>query len=157
MLISYHSSIQWCNLTLARWFWTTKVCLQASKISKICQFGHANGQVTFSKANFENYSRYSLIKWYQFLSILYNLSNTSFSFRHTFLLSARSSQSHATSCSSFMSHHWDNNKCNRVKGQHWRWLIYALCNFLLHMLHVFRINHHHSWKFHKFYRKTPVL
>ena len=118
MLISYHSSIQWCNLTLARWFWTTKVCLQASKISKICQFGHPNGQVTFSKANFENYSRYSLIKWYQFLSILYNLSNTSFSFRHTFLLSARSSQSHATSCSSFMSHHWDNNKCNRVKGEH---------------------------------------
>ena len=25
------------------------------------------------------------------------------------------------------------------------------------MLHVFRSNHHCSWKFHKFHRKTPVL
>ena len=26
---------QWCNLTLAWWFWATKVCLWASKISKM--------------------------------------------------------------------------------------------------------------------------
>ena len=46
-----------------------------------------------------------------------------------------------------------------VKGWHWRWLIYALHNFLLHnnMLRVFRSNHHCSWKFRKFHRKTPVL
>ena len=43
--------------------------------------------------------------------------------------------------------------------QDWRWLIYALCNFLLcnNMLHVFRSNHHCSWKFHRFHRKKPVL
>ena len=87
------------------------------------------------------------------------MSNTSFHFRHTFLLPARFNQSHATSCSSLMSHLQVNNKCNRVKGRHWRWLIYALRNFLLHnnMLLVFRSNHHCSWKFHKFHRKTPVL
>ena len=60
---------QWCNLTLTRWFWGTKVCLQVSKISKICQFGCLTGQATTWKADFENFSRYSLIKWYQFLSI----------------------------------------------------------------------------------------
>ena len=59
------------------------------------------------------------------------MSNTSFRF-DTFLLSARSSQSLATSCSGLMSHHRVNNKCNRVKGQRWRWLIYALRRFLLH-------------------------
>ena len=50
------------------------------------------------------------------------MSNTSFHFRHMFLLSACSSQSHAT-CWSLMSHYEINNKCNRVKKQHWRWLI----------------------------------
>ena len=34
--------------------------------------------------------------------------------------------------SSLMPHHQVNNKCNRVKGLHWRWLIYALRNPLLH-------------------------
>ena len=65
---------------------------------------------------------------------------------------------HATSCSSLMSHRRVNNKCNRVKGQHWRWLSYALY-FLLcnNIFHVSRSNHHYSWKFHEFYRKTPVL
>ena len=53
-----------------------------------------------------------MIKWYQFLSIEYSLSNTSFRFRHTFRLSVRSSQSHATSCSSLMSPHRVNIKCN---------------------------------------------
>ena len=57
------------------------------------------------------------------------MSNTYFRFRHTFLLSVHSSQSHATWCLNLMSHHWINNKCNRVKGWRWRWLIYALCNF----------------------------
>ena len=58
------------------------------------------------------------------------MSNTSFHFRHMFLLSACSSQSHAT-CLSLMSHYEINNKCNWVKEWHWRWLIYALHNFLL--------------------------
>ena len=39
--------------------------------------------------------------------------------------------SHAT-YSSFTSQYPVNNKCNRVKGLHWRWLIYALRNFLLY-------------------------
>ena len=34
-----NSLSQWCNLTLARQFWRTKVCLWVSKISKICLFG----------------------------------------------------------------------------------------------------------------------
>ena len=59
---------QSCNLTLARRFWGTKVCLQGSKIFKICLFGWPTGRATSWKANFENYSRYSLIRWYQFLS-----------------------------------------------------------------------------------------
>ena len=61
--------VQWCELTLAQRFWATNVCLRASKISQICLFGRPTGRATFWKANFENYSRYSLIKWYQFLSI----------------------------------------------------------------------------------------
>ena len=32
-----------CNLT---WFWATKVCLQASKVSKICLFSHPTGRAT---------------------------------------------------------------------------------------------------------------
>ena len=68
MLLSALSVIrQWCNLTFSRRFWATKVCLRASKISKICLFGCPTGWATSWKANFENYSRYSLIKWYQFL------------------------------------------------------------------------------------------
>ena len=38
---------QWCNLTLVRRFWATKVCLRASKISKIYVFGHPNWRITF--------------------------------------------------------------------------------------------------------------
>ena len=81
------------------------------------------------------------------------------SFQAKVLLSARSSQIHATSFSSLMSHHRVNNKYNRVKGQHWKWLAYTLCNFLLrnNMLRVFRSNHHCSWELHEFHRKTPVL
>ena len=86
------------------------------------------------------------------------MNNTSFRFRHTFLLTARSSQSRATSCSIPMSDYRVNSKCNRVKGQRSRWLIYALLNFLLrNMLHVFRNNHRCSWKFPKFCWKTPAL
>ena len=121
----------WCNLTLTWWFWATKVCLQVSIISKICRFGCPTGRATFWKANFENYSKYSLIKWYQFLSILYSTSNTLFCFGHTFLLSACSSESHATSCLSPMSHHWDNNKCNRVKAQHWSYVLSESTNTVL--------------------------
>ena len=66
-------------------------------------------------------------------------------------------KSHHIMCS-LISHYLVKNKCNRVKGRHWRWLIYVLCNFLLHsnMLRVFRSNHNCSWKFHRFHRKTPV-
>ena len=123
----YRQKIPECRIdsnNLIKIVWL-KVCLQGSKISKICLFGHLTGQATSWKANFENYCRYSLITWYQFLSILYNMSNTSFHSRHRFLLSARSSQSDATLCLSLMSHHWVNNKCNRIKGRHWRWLIYT--------------------------------
>ena len=63
---------QWCNLTLASRSWATKVCLQASKVSKICLFGYPTGRANSWKANFEICSRYSLIKWYQFLSIWYS-------------------------------------------------------------------------------------
>ena len=77
---------QWCNLTFARWFWATKVCLWARKISKVCLFGHPTGPVTFWKANFENYSRYLLIKCYQFLSVYYSISNTSLYFNYFYIL-----------------------------------------------------------------------
>ena len=88
------------------------------------------GEQTSWKANSENYS----IFFDKMVSILidkYSMSNTSFRFRHMFLLSFHSSKSHTTSCSSLMSHHQVNNKCNRVMGQGWRWLLYALSNFLL--------------------------
>ena len=91
-------SMQWCNLILARRFWATKVCLRAIEISRICLFRRPTGRATFWKANFENYSRSFLRKWHQFLSIYYSISNTSFRFRHRFLLAAHSSESHATSC-----------------------------------------------------------
>ena len=52
----------WCNLTLSRRFWETKVCLQVSKISKICLFGCPTQPATFWKAKFKNSSKYFLIK-----------------------------------------------------------------------------------------------
>ena len=107
---SLPNNCQWCNLILARQFWAAKVCLRGSKIFKICLFGCPTGRATSWKASFENCYRYSLIKWYQFTvwAILLFVW-------YTFLLSACSSQSHATSCLSLMSHHRVNNKCNRVK------------------------------------------
>ena len=63
------SICQWCNLTLAQQFWTTKVCLRTRKMSKICLFVCPTRRATSSKENFENHSRYSLVKSYQFLSI----------------------------------------------------------------------------------------
>ena len=127
---------QWCNLTLTRWFWETKVCLQV-KFPKYVSLVARLGKQLLEKQILKIILRYSLIKWYQFLSIQYGMCNTSFHFKHLFLLPACSSQSHATSCSSLMSYHRVNNKCNRVKGRHWRWLIYALCYFLwLNMSHV---------------------
>ena len=59
---------QWCNLTLFSRFWATKMCLWASKISKICLFSRPTERATSWKENSEKYPRYSLIKWYQFLS-----------------------------------------------------------------------------------------
>ena len=131
-----HHPEQWCNLTLAQWFWATKVCLQASKICKICFFGRQTGWATSWNANSENYSRYFLmvsngINGYQNGIRSYQY-NTSFHFRHVFLLPAHSSQSRTTLCCSLMSHHRVNNKCNIVRGWHWRYLIYALHSFLLH-------------------------
>ena len=84
-----------------------------------------------------------MIKRYQLLSIYHSISNTTLHFRHSFLLSASSSQNQVTSYSSLLSHHQVNNKCNRVKGQHWRLLIYILHNFLLYnnIWCVFRSNH----------------
>ena len=148
-----------CNLPLTQGLWATKLYPRASKVSKICLFGHQTGQATSWKANFENYSRYSLIKYYQLLSIQYNMSNMSFRFKYTFLLSACSSQSHATSCLSLMFHNRVNNKRNRVKERRWRWLIYVPHNFLRrnNMLRVFRSSQHCSWKFHKLHKKTPPL
>ena len=117
------AAVQWCNLTPVWWFWATKVCWRSSKITKICVFGCPTWWVTFWKANSENYSRYYLIKWYQFLSISYSMSNTSFR---------------------FMPHHaWVSCLIIRltinaitltitVKGWCWRLLIYAIRNFLLH-------------------------
>ena len=63
------SICQWCNLTLAQQFWTTKVCLRMRKMSKICLLVCPTRRATSSKENFENHSRYFLIKSYQFLSI----------------------------------------------------------------------------------------
>ena len=53
---------QWCNPTLSLRFRATKMCLRASKISKICLFGCPTGRETSWKANYEIYSKYSLIK-----------------------------------------------------------------------------------------------
>ena len=38
---------QWCNLTLTQRFWATKVCLWASKVSKICLSGCLTRQATY--------------------------------------------------------------------------------------------------------------
>ena len=131
-------SLQWCNLLLTWLFWANKVHLLASNISKKCLVGCPTAPATSWKANFENCSRYFLIKWYPFISILCSMSNTSFHFRHPLLLSSPSSQSHAISYSSPMSHYQVTNKCNRLNAWHWRWLIFALYIFLLHnsRLHV---------------------
>ena len=77
---------QWCNLTLSRPFWATKVCLRASKIPKICLFGCLTEWTTFWKANFKNYSRYFFDKM---VSIFiqhdqYSMSKTLFRFRQWF-------------------------------------------------------------------------
>ena len=103
--------VQWCNLTLPWWFWATKVFLLASKISKICLSACPTRRATSWKANFENYSRYSLIKWYNIIQH----EQYFFSFQAHFLRSARSSQSDATSCLSLMSHHQVNNKSKELK------------------------------------------
>ena len=118
MIRWWWTNSQWCNLTLARRFWTTNICLWTSKILKYI----------YLVAQLVEHDQYFF--WYSMI-------NTSFPSRHTLPLLAHSSQNHATSCSSLMSHHRVNNKCNRVKGQHWRWLIYALHNFYYVMCFVF--------------------
>ena len=99
-----------------------------------CLFSRPTGWGTSWKTNFENYSTY--ITLYKLLyiffdkmvSILINIISLS-------------------------------NTSSRFRHMFLlRWLIYALHTFLCNnMLHVFRSNHHCSWKFHKFYRKTAVL
>ena len=61
----------------------------------------------------------------------YKMSNTSFHFRHSFLLSAHSSQSHTTSYLSLMPHDWVNNKCKWSKRLTLKMANYAINNFLL--------------------------
>ena len=58
MIRWWWTNSQWCNLTLTKRFWGTKVCLQDRKIFKICLFGCPTGRATSWNANFENYSRY---------------------------------------------------------------------------------------------------
>ena len=96
------------------------------------------------------------------VSILINVKQNEryfFLFWHMFLLSACSCQSHATSCLSHMSHHRVNNKCNRVKRTTLKMANLPLCDdfYYIVICCVFRSNHHCSWKFQKFHRKTPVL
>ena len=62
MIRWWGTSRQWCNLTLARRFWTTNMCLWASKVSKICMFGWSTGRGNSWKANVQLYFRYSLVK-----------------------------------------------------------------------------------------------
>ena len=72
---------QWCNLKLARHFWVTNICRQASKISKRCLFGRPTGRATSWKANFENY----YILWYSGINFYQcSMSNTSFHFSTRF-------------------------------------------------------------------------
>ena len=71
---------QWCNLTLSRRFWATKVCLWASKYSKICLFNYPTERATFWKANFKNYFKYFLIKWYQCSCSMSNIGWTKLCF-----------------------------------------------------------------------------
>ena len=73
LIIIHITIVHWSNLTFVWWLWLTKVCLWASKISKICVFGHPTWRITFWKPNFENFLD---ILWYQFFS----MSNTSFCF-----------------------------------------------------------------------------
>ena len=148
------------DLTLSRQFWG--VCLRESKIFKICLFIYPTERAVFWKANFTNYSRNLFIKWYQFL---YSMSNAAWAI--LCFISGKGSPvclSLPKSCHIMLKSHVsliinNNNKCNRVKGEHWIWLTYTLCRFLLcnNMLRVFRSNHYCSWNFPEFYRKTPVL
>ena len=62
MIKWWWTNSQWRNLTLVRRFWTTNMCLWASKISKICLFGFPTGRATSWNTNFENYFKYFLIK-----------------------------------------------------------------------------------------------
>ena len=51
-MIFFHQNLnilQWCNLTLAQWFWVTKVCLWMGKISKICLLVAQLGQQLLEK------------------------------------------------------------------------------------------------------------
>ena len=84
---------QWYNLTLTQQFWANRPCQWESKIAKICLFGQPNGQATSWEANFENYF------WNSVNSYQYKTASAILLFvSSTFLLSARFSQSHATSC-----------------------------------------------------------
>ena len=61
----------------------------------------------------------SLLFFDKMTSILINMpawAGTYFCLRHRFLLTVPSSQSHATSCLSLLSHHQVNNKCNKCKA-----------------------------------------
>ena len=157
MIRSWWTNSLWCNQTLARQFWATKVC--------IC------GQVKFLKyvllpnwaSNFLKSKFWKLfyIFFDKTVSILFNIIQ-----RKQYFFSF---PAHITAVCSFLSKSFHimlefhvsssgvNNKCIRAKGQHWIWLIYALHNFVLcNNLHVFRSNYDCNWKFHKFHRSLVL-
>ena len=87
------------------------------------------------------------------------MSNTSFHFRHKFLMSACSSQIPAASCLSIMSHHQINNKCNRVKRTLLKMAKFMSCVIFYYFITCYVFSEAtttvlESFKFHK---KTPVL
>ena len=67
-LIPQHTLCEPVMQHLADGFWQPKCVYGRVKFPKYV-FGCPTGRATSSKANLGNYSRYSLIKWYQFLSV----------------------------------------------------------------------------------------
>ena len=99
------------------------MCLQVSKISKICLW-LPNCVSNLLKNKF---CKLFYIFFHKMVSILISITQHE---QYFFLFQAQFATVclfllHATSCSSLMSHYRANNQCDRVKGWHWRWLIYT--------------------------------
>ena len=89
---------QWCNLILVWWFWATKVCLRASKISKMSVWS-PNWTSNILK---DRFWKLFLILFDKMVSILINtIQHEQYFFLFYTIL-----------CSSLMSYHQANNKCN---------------------------------------------